>query len=50
MPISFGIPYVILIGEDEIAENVVAVKNLTTGEQTKLGFADAASLIKEAHG
>ena len=37
---------VIPIGEDEIAENVVAVKNMTTGEQTKLGFADAASLIK----
>ena len=37
----------ILIGEDEIAENVVAVKNMTTGEQTKLGFADAASLIKK---
>ena len=43
---KLGIPYVILIGEDEIAENVVAVKNMTTGEQTKLGFADAASLIK----
>ena len=44
---KLGIPYVILIGEDEIAENVVAVKNMTTGEQTKLGFADAASLIKK---
>ena len=40
------IPYVVFLGEDEIAENVVAVKNMTTGEQTKLGFADAASLIK----
>ena len=44
---KLGIPYVILIGEDEIAENVVAVKNMTTGEQTKLGVADAASLIKK---
>lgn len=44
---KLSIPYVILIGEDEIAENVVAVKNMTTGEQTKLGFADAASLIKK---
>ena len=44
---KLGIPYVILIGDDEIAENVVAVKNMATGEQQKLGFADAASLIKK---
>ena len=45
---KLGIPYVILIGDDEIAENVVAVKNMTTGEQQKLGFAQAAELIKTA--
>ena len=44
---KLGIPYVILIGDDEINENVVAVKNMATGEQQKLGFADAASLIKK---
>ena len=44
---KLGIPYVILIGDDEITENVVAVKNMATGEQQKLGFADAASLIKK---
>ncbi len=44
---KLGIPYVILIGDDEIAENVVAVKNMATGGQQKLGFADAASLIKK---
>ena len=38
---------VILIGEDEIAENVVAVKNMQSGNQEKLSFADAAALIKE---
>ena len=45
---KLGIPYVILIGDDEIAENVVAVKNMTTGEQQKLDFAQAAELIKTA--
>ena len=45
---KLGIPYVILICDDEIAENVVAVKNMTTGEQQKLGFAQAAELIKTA--
>ena len=44
---KLGIPYVILIGDDEIAENVVAVKNMATGEQQKLGFAGAAALIKK---
>lgn len=43
---KLGIPYVILIGEDEINENVVAVKNMVTGQQEKLSFASAAALIK----
>mgnify|MGYP004621183887 FL=1 len=44
---KLGIPYVILIGEDEIAENVVAVKNMQSGNQEKLSFSDAAALIKK---
>lgn len=44
---KLGIPYVILIGEDEIAENVVAVKNMQSGDQEKLSFSDAAALIKK---
>ena len=41
------IPYCILIGEDEMAAGVVAVKNMQSGEQTLLTPADAAKLIKE---
>ena len=44
---KLGIPYVILIGEDEIAENVVAVKNMQSGNQEKLSFSDAAALIRK---
>ena len=44
---KLGIPYVILIGEDEIAENVVAVKNMQSGDQEKLSFSDAAALIRK---
>lgn len=44
---KLGIPYVILIGEDEMAENVVAVKNMQSGNQEKLSFSDAAALIKK---
>ena len=29
------IPYVIVIGEDEIKENVVTIKNMKTGEEVK---------------
>ena len=41
------IPFVVLLGEDEIAENVVSVKNMATGEQVKLSAAEAAELIKK---
>ena len=33
---KLGIPYVIFLGEDEINEGVVACKDMTSGEQTKL--------------
>ncbi len=41
------IPYCVLIGEDEMAAGVVAVKNMASGEQQLLTPADAAKLIKE---
>ena len=40
------VPYAVLIGEDEIAEGVLSVKNMTTGEQVKLPVSEAAALIK----
>lgn len=43
---KLGIPFVVLIGEDEMAANVVAVKNMQSGEQVKLPVKDAAALIK----
>ena len=39
------IPYVIVIGEDEIAENKVTLKNMQTGEEKKIEF-DAIEIIK----
>ena len=41
-----SIPYTIVIGEDEIANNVVALKNMTTGEQQTLKLEDAIETIK----
>ena len=43
---KLGIPFVVLIGEDEMTANVVAVKNMQSGEQVKLPIKDAAALIK----
>ena len=41
------IPFVLLLGEDEIAEGVVSVKNMNSGEQTKLSAEAAAAFIKQ---
>ena len=40
------VPFVILLGEDEIAEGKCSVKNMKTGEQVKLTPAEAAAHIK----
>ena len=42
---KIGVPYVVFIGEDEIAENVLSVKDMATGVQRKLSAADAAEDI-----
>ncbi len=42
---KLGVPYVVLLGEDEIAEGVCSVKNMVTGEQVKCTPAQAAAHI-----
>jgi histidyl-tRNA synthetase len=44
---SLGIPFVILLGEDEIANNTVALKKLSDGTQQQLSKEEAATLIVE---
>ena len=44
---KLGVPYAVLLGEDEIAEGVCSVKNMATGEQVKLSPAAAAAWIAE---
>ena len=43
---KLGVPYAVLLGEDEIAEGMCSVKNMQSGEQVKLSPADAAAHIK----
>ncbi len=44
---KLGVPFVLFLGEDEIAEGMVSCKNMTTGAQTKLPVADAITMIRE---
>ncbi len=41
------IPLVVLIGSDEIAENLVTIKNMMSGEQLKVSTSEFLSKIKE---
>lgn len=42
---KLGVPYVVFVGEEEINEGVLSVKDMTTGEQRKLSAGDAAAVI-----
>ena len=44
---KLAIPYVIFLGDDEIAQNVISCKNMTSGEQVKLPFDEALALIRQ---
>ena len=41
-----GVPYAVFVGEDEIRENVLSVKDMRSGEQRKLPAGEAAALIR----
>lgn len=43
---KLSIPYVVFLGEDEIANGTVTLKDLSTGEQTSTGFDEAAQRVK----
>ena len=43
---SHGIPFVAIIGEQEIADGTIAVKNMTTGEQKSMTASGLAELLK----
>jgi histidyl-tRNA synthetase len=41
------IPYVVIIGEEEVSKGTVLVKNLETGQQTSVPIDEASSIIKK---
>ena len=44
---KLGVPYVVFLGDDEIAAGLVACKDMTSGEQTTLPFDATLSRIQE---
>ena len=44
---KLNIKYVIVIGEDEIKNNVVSLKNMVSGEQQTIDLENAIKIIKE---
>ena len=44
---KLGVPYVVFLGDDEIAAGLGACKDMTSGEQTKLPFNATLSRIQE---
>lgn len=44
---KLAIPYVLFLGEDEIAQGIVTCKDMTSGEQTKLSQDDTIALIRK---
>ena len=49
---KLGVPFIVLLGEDELAQGVCSVKDMRTGQQVTLPSGDAAAHIKAglAHG
>ena len=44
---KLAIPYVLFLGEDEIAQGIVTCKDMVSGEQTKLSTDDTLALIRK---
>ena len=44
---SLGIPFVLIVGEDEIAGSVYSLKNMATGEQQTVDFAELLKILSK---
>jgi histidyl-tRNA synthetase len=41
-----GIPYVVLVGEEELKNNFITLKNMSTGDQSRTTAAELAGMLK----
>ena len=44
---KIGVPFIVLLGEDEIAAGELSVKDMVSGEQRRMKSAEAAAFIRE---
>lgn len=44
---KLDIPFLVIIGEEELKENLVSLKNMLTGEQVKVSLEQAINMIKK---
>ncbi len=44
---AMSIPFVAMIGADEMAQGTIALKNMTTGKQLRVSIDEAIALIKK---
>ncbi len=44
---KLGVPFVVLLGEDELAQNKCALKNMRTGEQVLVTAEEASAIIRQ---
>ena len=44
---KIGVPFIILLGEDEAAQGLLSVKNMESGEQQMLSVEQAVELIRK---
>ena len=44
---KLAVPYVIILGDDEVRDNAASVKNMSTGEQLKLPMDQVAAHIQK---
>ena len=42
-----GVPFAVLLGEDELEKGLVSLKNMESGEQLLLGVEEAAAKVSE---
>ena len=45
---KLGVPFAVLLGEDELEKGLCSLKNMVTGEQQLLSPEEAAQVIRQA--
>ena len=44
---KIGVPFVAFLGEDEVANSVVSLKDMVSGDQEKVALSEALGWLKE---